>query len=228
MLKGRGKNPSVRTLEYIEEVKIERRLGRRLNSNESSRPTSWGSVIESRVATILAGDNPFEYKYASSDTLTHPTISDWCGTPDLVGADKVADIKCPYTLKSFVKLSDICLAQDSDKLKQQFPEYYWQLVSNAIITGKDKAELIVYCPYQSELDSIRENIANLDDTDLQTDSQWIAFSPDEKLPYLPDGGYYHNLNRFEFVVTVEDKNLLTQAVENASQQLDDCSQKEVL
>jgi len=217
MLKGRGDKPSSRTLEYIEEIKIERRLHRPLNSAASSRPMEWGHALESHVADML---DTFEYNYVSDQTIVHPTIPDWCGTPDLVGSDKVGDIKCPYTLKSFAHLADICHNKDLERFKTEVPEYFWQLVSNAILTGKNKAELIVYCPYQSDLDVIRERIENLDDTDLQTAYQWIQFNPDEKLPYIPDKCDYANFYRFVFEVAQQDKDALTAAVQKAVTQLD--------
>lgn len=213
MTNGRGRDAwSKVALTYIEEVGMERELGRSLNSNETSRPTSWGSVIEGYVAGML--DN-LEWSYQPDTTLTHKDISEWKGTPDLVGAGKVADIKCPYTLKSFVKLARICKSGNAEKLLDEFPEYYWQLVSNAILTGSHIAELIVFCPQERELDQIREYISNLDDTNLQTESQWIAFSSDDRLPWIPAESQLKSLNSLVFKVNEEDKEKLTNRVKKA-------------
>ena len=219
MTKGRGDKPSKVALNYIREVAMERRLGRCLNANQSSRPTSWGRAIESRVAGML---DSIIWKYQSEETLVHPKCKMWSGTPDVVSAGVVGDIKCPYTLKAFAELADICLAKDKETLKNEFPEYFWQLVSNAILTGKNQAQIIVYCPYKSELADIIKSLENLDDHELQTESQWIAFSSEEKLPWIPDGGYYKNLNHFQFEVTEEDKKQLEAAVNFAVKQIEDC------
>lgn len=218
---GKGKSEWSKTaLTYIEEVVMERELGRTLNANESSRPTSWGNALEGFVANKLE-DIDIEWCYQSKKTLTHKKISEWKGTPDLVGAGKVGDIKCPYTLKSFVKLARICQSDNAEELKKEFPEYYWQLVSNAILTDSGLAELIVYCPEHRELNLIREYLANLDDMNLQTESQWIAFSSDERLPWIPDDGKLNSLNRLIFVVNDKDKTKLTNRVKAAIELLKD-------
>lgn len=201
MAKGRGGKMSAKTLTYVEEVLMERLLGRLLNHDVSGRAASWGSALEGRAANML---DLFEWSYQPQETILHPTCDWWCGTPDLVSKIAVGDIKCPYTLKSFVQLADICLMADPNALLKKFPEYYWQLVSNAILTGTDEAWLFVYCPYKSELESVRDGISQLDDMAAQTDYQWIVFSRDDQLPWIPDDGYYKNLVSFSFKVPKED------------------------
>jgi hypothetical protein len=73
------------------------------------------------------------------------------------------------------------------------------------------AEAISYMPYLSELDEIRDMAANYEGED-QWHYRFITESPSAFLPYLPDGGYYQNLNRFEFVVPQEDIDALTARV----------------
>lgn len=214
MKKGRGNAMSAPAKNYIEEKKIELRLQRPLNSDTSSRPTIWGSALEMRLYSLL---DPFEYQYCSSETLIHPEISTWAGTPDFLTKEKVADGKCPYTLKSYCQLADIIIAGDVEKLKTDKPEYYWQLISNAIITGKDQAELIIYCPYLSELDDIRNMLENSDED--QNKIAWIYFANNTDLPYLVDGGYYKNTYSITFKVDKQDKNDLTETVVNASKEL---------
>lgn len=216
MKKGRGNLPSVQTTTYLEEKLMEKRLGRSLDVEMSSRPTSWGTLIESRLYSLL---DQFEYTYCSSDTLQHPEIEYWVGTPDFLTLDKVCDGKCPFTLKEFVRLADICISGDVEKLKTVKPEYYWQLVSNSILTGKKTAELIAYAPYLSELQSIREMTENLDE-EIQNKAAWIFFSQDNDLPWLPDDGYYKNINKLSFEVSEEDKQALTDAVVVAGQVLE--------
>lgn len=198
-------SPSVAKNTYIEDVIIEARLGRLLNSVSSARPLTWGRALEPRVAAML---DPFEYEYCSETTICHPTIPYWVGTPDLIGSDIVADIKCPYTVRAFAKLVDTF--GDSAKLKEKFPEYYWQLISNSILTNKKRAELIVYCPYKSELEEIQEAIS--EEPDNSNHDEWICLSEVEELPYINDGGYYKNLNRYAWTIDPKDQELLFKEV----------------
>lgn len=197
-------------LTYIEEKQMERRLGRSINTDTNSKPTSWGNLVEQRAFDLLGLD----YSLCSSDTLTHKEYGDiWSGSPDLVNSrtgDTVCDVKCPFTLKSF------CLFADSktiEEVRANHPDgekYYWQLVSNAILTDSKFAELVVYCPYQNELEAIREMANNYNGD--QNKVAWINWANDYDLPYLVDGGYYQNLNIIRFEVSQSDKELLTQKV----------------
>jgi len=130
-------------LNYIREKRYELRLGRSINSDHSARSTTWGTFLENRAFELM----PMNYKLESKERLAHPTIKHWTGAPDLNAEDVVCDIKCPYTLKSFCETVDSLV--DVETFKSVRPDAYWQLVSNAILTGKDQAEIIVYCPYQS-------------------------------------------------------------------------------
>lgn len=196
---------------YIAECNYARKLGRSLNSEHSARPTTWGKLCERRAFDIL----PLEYQLTSLDTITHPEYSCWAGSPDGVSETAVYDIKCPYTLKSFCELNEIKTAFD---LREEHPDYFWQLVSNAVLTGKDEAELIIYCPYKSELDAIRMLCNDMPQDEIYK-YFWIANANDDELPYIREGGYYQNLYFLRFKVTAEMKDELTQAVVTYSAEL---------
>lgn len=218
-------------LTYIEEKNMERRLGRNLDSEVSARPTTWGNVVEGHVLGDVhsAGILGLEYKISSQETVQHPDHDFWVGSPDGNKFDEgktVFDLKCPMTLKSFCQLvqplydglngMDAMNAvrenhKDGDK-------YYWQLVSNAILTNSRFAELIVYVPYQGELQDIRD-LTQMYDGPIQNKVAWINFGTDEDLPYLRKGGYYQNLNIIRFEVPQSDKDLLTQKVIEAGKLL---------
>jgi hypothetical protein len=191
-------------LTYIEETRYEMRLGRSLSTDQSSRPALWGTFVESYVNDHHIG---LEYELASTERIVHPKFTRWTGAPDLIGSDCVGDIKCPQ-LKNFCELEK---SFKNDSLKDDFPEYYWQLVSNAILTGVDYAELIVFCPYQEELDAIRS--ASLDQDDRRF--HFIANAKDEELPYLINGGYYKNVMRYKWLVTEEERYELEKRVDLA-------------
>jgi hypothetical protein len=211
-------------LTYIEEKKMEMRLERSIDSDTDSRPTNWGSLVELVVASSLKD----EYDFVGKETIPHPTLAHWAGSPD--GFKKnteqktVIDFKCPFTMKSFCQLVDglyegksgmdaMNHLRDTHKDGEKF---YWQLVSNACLSGATHAELIVYCPYKSDLDAIRQAAQMLSE-----DSRYyfIAFAKDDELPYIKDGGYYKSLNTISFEVPQEDKDRLTQLVIKATQAL---------
>lgn len=198
-------------LTYIQEKKMELRLGRALNTDASSRPAQWGSFVEQFCHDTQIGLN---WTLCSEERLAHTEISNWTGAPDLIDyeSDTVGDIKSPQ-LKNFCELSDICLAGDVFELRESFPEYFFQLVSNAILTNTKHAQLFVFCPYQYELDAIRELALESDDY------KWIYYAKDKELPYLVEGGYYKNLNTLRFAVTDEMREELTNRVKLAVEML---------
>jgi hypothetical protein len=109
-------------------------------------------------------------------------------------------------------------ANDIQLFKKEFPEYYWQLVSNAILTGKQVAELIIYLPYLSELEEIRELAANNTDIDLETKLFWIANSIDEDLPHQPDNSGYNHLKIFRFEILDCDIDILTEKIKKVPEE----------
>lgn len=196
-------------LRLIQRVKYEKKLGRSLESDVSSKSCNWGNLLEKRVQSML----PFEMNYQSIETLTHPIHTSWAGTPDYVGNGTVGDIKCPWTLLSYVELYEALEGSVAD-LKEVSPEYYWQLVSNAILTSSKYAEITIYCPYQDELEDIR-NLARNQEQDQQRYA-FVNFALDDDLPYLIRGSYYQNFKQLKFEVSEDDKSKLTQAVRQAS------------
>jgi len=88
---------------YIMECNYERNLGVALEKEENARPLSWGKLVETIVFDLLGTD----YTLSSQETIVHPEIKYWVGTPDGGKEDNgrtVNDIKCPFTLKSFCQL----------------------------------------------------------------------------------------------------------------------------
>lgn len=209
-------------LTYIDECNMERKLGRSLTDESNARPLTWGKLLEKRVFELL----PIGYTLMGDQTIKHSSIECWSGSPDVTSKDCVGDIKCPITLKSFCQLVDpiykgltgmdaINAIRDNHKDGEK---YYWQLVSNSIITDSKYAELIVYVPYQSELIEVKGLAVNSDETQR---FYWIINAEQEELPFLVDGGYYNNLNIIRFEVPQADKDLLTSKVIEAKKQLID-------
>src|SRR6185437_4228886 len=132
-----GKGFGAPALTYIKETNMERRLGRSLTDEINARPLIWGKLLEGHVFSLLG----LEYTLSSTETISHPSISFWSGSPDggnYQPARTVVDIKCPITLKSFCQLVDAYREGGIEKVRDDHKDgekYYWQLVSNAILTG---------------------------------------------------------------------------------------------
>ena len=101
-------------------------------------------------------------------------------------------------------------------------KYYWQLVSGACITGAKWAELIVFLPFQNQLQEIRDSVQdeNIVPIDQMYQYLWIKNSNDEELVYLPNEGCrYSNIHIIRFEVPESDKIALTTRVIEAGKLL---------
>lgn len=207
---------------YIDECNRERRLGRSISIESDARPLTWGKCTEMRAFRSIG----LEYTFHANTSIVHPDYNFWVGTPDATTSDKLAEIKCPITLTSFCNLVDpvieighgepIIVMEGIEAVRKNHKDgdkYYWQCVSNAILTKKEKAQLIVYVPYLDELDEIK----TLADGDPRF--YWIWASENEKLPYLLRGGHYKNVNVIEFDIPKSDVDALTERVYECGKQL---------
>lgn len=200
---------------YIAEKNMERKLGRSLSMDKQTKATLWGHFLEARVHDML----PMSYEQVGGKTITHPHIPYWTGTPDnICRIESVVGDTKSLEPKAFCSYVDVLMTGDIELFKKEEPQKYWQLVSNSILTGMKNIEPIVYMPYESEIEAIRQMASNYDGSD-QWRYRFIAESPLCELAYLPDGGYYKNLNRFRFEVPASDKEALTNAVLKYGKQL---------
>ena len=185
---------------YVKEKIREHRVGRSISNDASAKSLNWGNFTEGYVFNEKID---MKYKLVSKERFYHETLA-WSGMPDLLADGVVGDIKNPFTINSF------CDAVDSfdslESFKKSKPEYYWQLVSNAILCNCKEAVSIVYIPYKNELDSIREYANNYDGD--QNKIAFINWAEDSELPYIEKGKYYSDVNKFHFEVPEEDKEAL--------------------
>lgn len=217
---GRAKGSIGKPFEtYVRDKVIEYKSGRAINNDHSARPTTWGTYAE-RFAFKKIG---IEYKLDSKKRVFHERINRWCGATDLLSNEKVGDIKCPYTLTSFgslvESLSECDESEIGEVLKKEKKEYYWQLVSNAILNDKNIGELILFMPYKSELQEIKDSVQHYVGKDIHK-FIWIANSLDEELPYLEDECEYKSIYSFSFDIPKEDKAFLTERVILANYEMD--------
>lgn len=214
-----GKKPGslgAPALKYIKQVNYERRLGRAINTEVDARPTSWGKIGEKRVFNII----DTSYQYVAKHRLFHPDFKFWSGAPDFVKDSTVADAKCPHSLEVFC--DKIEALQDLGTYKEEFPEDYWQHISNSILLNANgfpvtHFEAIVYVPYKKELEAIRELASSAGE--LGEFAKWIYYATDEHLPHLIEGGFYKNLNIIRFDVLPRDVEALTERFKECGEHL---------
>jgi len=192
---------------YVEQIRNQKKLKRSLQKEANAKPLLWGKLCES----YLKSKHEFNITYPNVKevTLKHSDLDNWCGTPDSITEDSVADIKAPWTLQSFIDLEKIVKKKDIEYFKTVNPKYYWQLVSNSIICNKKFAELIVYCPYYDELSDIILHIN--DNLDLMA-CRTFTFMEFDELPFIYKDSDFKDLNIFKFEVPNSDKELLTETI----------------
>jgi hypothetical protein len=199
---------------YIDECNMERKLERPLSNDATAKPMSWGIVGERKVFELLGT----EYSLVSQETIQHPEILSWVGSPDAFKKNTTVEIKCPYTLKSFCELVDIIQSGDPERLKKEKDDYYWQIVSNSVLLNHDFAELIVYTPYFQELGDIVTLSEDVEIAELYK-TRWISLANYDELPSINKGGYYQNLNIMPFEVLQTDKDLLKATILECEKEL---------
>jgi hypothetical protein len=221
--------PGEAAVTYINQCNMERRLGRSLDGELDAKPTNWGKFVEPLLFMMLDGD----YTYNSSDTLVHPDYDCWVGTPDgykITTNKTVCDAKCPFTLESFCNLVNplyegmegmaaMRALMDGYTDKQGLfhkahkdgKKFYWQIVSNACIDACTHGELIIYCPYESEIPVIQAAAVQSGNPS----AYFIANGNTASLPYIKDDGFYKNINIISFEIPQSDKDLLTETVKKA-------------
>lgn len=205
-------------LTYIQEKKYEKRIGRPLQVEKTSRSALWGHFLQQRVFDLLDDTG---YELIEDRTIRHPTIECWCGTPDAkhVRNSVAGDIKC-YEPKNFCEYHDLLTeaikTNNTELFKAERPQEYWQLVAHSVLLKTDNIEAILYIPYYEELQAIRESVDMLDSEDDRRKYAFIKHSSYHELSYI-ERGYYKNLNIFRFSVPESDKELLTNRVKQAGE-----------
>lgn len=212
---------SAPALTYIEEKNLEYRLGRSLSTSVYSKPIYWGYAMEKIVFELM----PSEYELVAGTNEEHKQYPlFWAGCSDMVIEDYlISEIKS-YGLKKFAQYTDMLMKQNIDLFRSEFPQEYWQIVSNSILYNVKYGEAISFMPYKSQIDEIRHKIEHTDFMDAYGFEPWqLRFILEDnlyQLNWIPDNGYYKNVTVFRFEVPEEDKKLLTSKVELAMRHLD--------
>lgn len=226
--------PGRAAITYINQCNMERRLGRSLDCEISAKPLTWGRFMEPIVFNHLLGD---EYSYNSQETSTHPEYPFWAGSSDgfkFREGRTIAELKSPYTLESFCALvqplyegyegidamNAIRFGYVDKNGLQQPPhkdgdKFFYQVVSNSCIEDCEYGELIIFCPYESEIPAIQHAAMNSGNPDYL----WIYSASLNALPFIKDDGYYRNVNKIHFKIPQSEKDYLTELVIKAGKLL---------
>jgi hypothetical protein len=200
---------------YIKEKMYERKLKRSLEVGAYSQSMTWGKFLEKRVNDNL----PLNYQMLHKTTNVHYKYDFWAGSVDfLVPNVKIAELKC-FEPKNFASYVTSLMTGDTEYIKKEHPKEYWQMVSNACIHKVPKMEAIVYMPYESEMEDIRELAEDSEYLSaigmMPWEVRFITEKPNSQLAVLPNDSAFKNLNIFEFDVPVEDVVFLTKRIISA-------------
>lgn len=121
---------------YVYEVVAEVLTGQ-MTPNVKSYATEHGEEFEPYAAEFY--ENKFGVK---TEIISFVPFGDHAGgSPDRIVGDSLLEIKCPYN--SAIHLKYMMLTDQYD-LKREYPNYYWQIQSNLLWTGKKKAIFVSY------------------------------------------------------------------------------------
>lgn len=219
-----GKSFGAPALTYIEEKRAERTLGRSIDLGKQSQATIWGKIMEYYCHKFELG---LEYTLCSDETLVHPKLKFFSGSPDFTKERTTGDIKCfePKRFYEFtinlMKLIEGLITLDDFKKEEK--EIYWQVVSNCILTNNPKGEFISYTPTEEQLLQIRQELEETNILEKLNIEPWqgrfITEKPLYELPYIPSGIKFPNFVNFEFQVPADDIIFLTKKVCDAEKLL---------
>jgi hypothetical protein len=199
---------------YIEQKKNERRAGRSLSNDVRSPATDWGNMCEPIAFSEIAD---FEYQLISQkDRYIHP-VYPLTGVPDYLVKSKsiVGDIKCPYTLDSYFDLLKINSLESFRKIK---PMYFWQLVSNAILTKMKYAEITVFMPTKAMILVIQSVSAESENHEDPFKRYYFHKKGINEMPWTVD---MPTIYKFCFEVTNEIKDEFNTRLEIATKLLNE-------
>jgi len=113
----------------------------------TSDAIDWGNTHESLAILGFEIRQGVSVKNNKVESIFHPYNDNAGCTPDgLIGDTEGVEVKCPYNPAIFLKLA---MADTPEKLKKVNKDYYWQVMSSMLFTGRDKW---YFCAYHPEFD----------------------------------------------------------------------------
>lgn len=135
-----GRGGMSKTAESLLHTLLAEHLTGQPRENISSKALDWGTEHEDDAVAeyeLLTGN-----LVESEGFLLHPLEEMVGSSPDgLVGDDGLIEVKCPHNSRVHVK----------NLVSREIPsEYYWQVVGNIWVTGRDWCDFISYDPRMPE------------------------------------------------------------------------------
>jgi hypothetical protein len=119
-----------------------------LTGEPFDRPTTyameWGNSHEFEAIQTLQNHLEKEVEYfGGGNPKFYEKSKFWGGSPDGFLDDVVVEVKCPFNSSEHL---EHLLFKTQEDLKDYAPEYYWQILSNMLLTGKEKGMFVSYDP----------------------------------------------------------------------------------
>jgi hypothetical protein len=120
--------------------KVAETLTGRIQESSYAFPLVYGKDMEGEAAAYFSETTGLE-----TSEVGFQLFGDHAGgSPDrFVGEDDLLEIKCPFTSE---KQIEYLMLTDVWDLKRNFPQIYWQIMSNLLFTGKKRGHLATYDP----------------------------------------------------------------------------------
>jgi hypothetical protein len=132
---------SVTAETYILE-KVWEKLSGQTKPGFDNMATEWGNENEPKAKkwyTRLTG-----HEITEANLIYDESIEGFTGTPDgLVGDEGMIEIKCPFNGANHLK--HCCVVSD-DGFRCDFPEYYYQIQSYLMLTGRKWCDFVSFDP----------------------------------------------------------------------------------
>lgn len=128
-----------KTTETYIRTKVAETLTGQCSPNIWSHATAWGDEMEPVAAEYYAQKKGIEY-----EILSFVPFGDHAGgSPDrkIKGANRLLEIKCPYNSANQI---NYLMLTDQWDLKRNYPEHYWQCMSNMLFCGAEFCDFVTY------------------------------------------------------------------------------------
>ena len=125
----------------------------------------WGNSHEFEAMQFLQEKIKKEIlHFGNANPVFYEKSKYWGGSPDGLMGEYVIEIKCPFNSSEHL---EHLMFKTQEDLKDYAPEYYWQIVSNMLLTDKEKAFFISYDPRYLEQYRIKMLEIKLDKSDAK-------------------------------------------------------------
>lgn len=157
---------------YIREVLAEIATGQPVGGQEKYKQMEWGEAHELEAVMEFEKRTGLVVNYNGS---ADPEFMSFPGFEDMAGASRdgiiegvaIVEVKCPYDSTNHIANLFI---SNQQQLKEERPDYYWQIMMNAVCSGVNKGYFVSYDPRMfntklrllyMEVDTWEEDVAEL-------------------------------------------------------------------